>query len=109
MHDFRFRDFRFWCQKVLPLVYDDSLSYYEVLCKVRDYINKILENEDNLNSGLLELKEYVDDYFNTLNVREEIESVLDQMLEDGDFNELLGQWTAITTGEIDLILEEYYD
>ena len=26
--------FKFWCQKALPLVYDDSLSYYEVLCKV---------------------------------------------------------------------------
>ena len=26
--------FRFWCQTVLPLVYDDSLSYYELLNKV---------------------------------------------------------------------------
>ena len=25
--------FRLWCQKVLPLVYDDSLSYYELLFK----------------------------------------------------------------------------
>lgn len=41
-------EFKFWCQKVLPLVYDDSLSYYEVLCKVVDYINKMLENEQNL-------------------------------------------------------------
>lgn len=40
--------FRFWSQKVLPLVYDDSLSYYEVLCKVVDYINKMLENEQTL-------------------------------------------------------------
>ena len=36
--------FRFWCQKVLPLVYDDSLSYYEVLCKVVDYLNKAMED-----------------------------------------------------------------
>lgn len=36
------RAFRFWCQKVLPLVYDDSLSYYEVLCKVVDYLNKTI-------------------------------------------------------------------
>ena len=33
------KTFNFWCQKVLPLVYDDSLSYYELLCKVVDYIN----------------------------------------------------------------------
>ena len=35
--------FRLWCYKVLPLVYDDSLSYYEVLCKVVKYINELIE------------------------------------------------------------------
>ena len=33
--------FRYWCQKVLPLVYDDSLSYYELLCKVVDYLKML--------------------------------------------------------------------
>lgn len=37
--------FVFWCQKVLPLVYDDSLSYYEVLCKVVKYINDLIEQD----------------------------------------------------------------
>lgn len=32
-----------WCQKVLPLVYDDSLSYYEILCKLKAKINEIIE------------------------------------------------------------------
>lgn len=40
----RYDKFRFWCQKVLPLVYDDSLSYYEVLCKAANYINKLIED-----------------------------------------------------------------
>lgn len=35
-----------YCQKVLPLVYDNSLSYYEVLCKLT---NKINELETKLN------------------------------------------------------------
>lgn len=35
--------FRFWCQKVLPAVYDDSLSYYELLCKVIDKLNEVIE------------------------------------------------------------------
>ena len=26
---------RYWSHKILPLVYDDSLSYYEVLSKMR--------------------------------------------------------------------------
>ena len=44
--------FKFWCNKVLPTVYDDSLSYYEVLNKMATYLNDALENletmEDNL-------------------------------------------------------------
>lgn len=32
---------RFYCQKVLPLAYDDSLSYYELLCKVVKYVNDL--------------------------------------------------------------------
>ena len=30
---------RFWCNKILPLVYDDSLSYYETLCKIAEKLN----------------------------------------------------------------------
>ena len=50
------RPFRFWCQKVLPLVYDDSLSYYEVLCKVVDYINKLIETDKELIGDVEALK-----------------------------------------------------
>lgn len=50
------KPFRFWCQKVLPLVYDDSLSYYEVLCKVVDYINKLIETDRELISDVEGLK-----------------------------------------------------
>ena len=50
------RHFRFWCQKVLPLVYDDSLSYYEVLCKVVKYINNIIEEDKTIVADIAELK-----------------------------------------------------
>ena len=52
----KLNNFRFWCQKVLPLVYDDSLSYYELLCKVVDYINNIINNEKEITSELEALK-----------------------------------------------------
>ena len=39
---------KFWCQMVLPLVYDDSLSYYETLCKVTNYINKLIESDKEI-------------------------------------------------------------
>lgn len=53
-------NFRFWCQKVLPLVYDDSLSYYEVLCKIVKYINDIIDNEKELSDEFIELKKEVE-------------------------------------------------
>lgn len=51
------RHFRFWCQKVLPLVYDDSLSYYEILCKVVNYINNIIDANKELIEYANEIKE----------------------------------------------------
>lgn len=50
------KHFKFWCQKVLPLVYDDSLSYYEVLCKVVEYINKIIDDENGTLAQIKELR-----------------------------------------------------
>lgn len=38
---------RWFCQKVLPLSYDDSLSYYEVLCKLTGKMNEIIEAINN--------------------------------------------------------------
>jgi hypothetical protein len=51
--------FRFWCFKVLPLVYDDSLSYYEILCKVVDYINKLIEQDKVFSDEIEKLKKDV--------------------------------------------------
>lgn len=61
--------FRFWCQKVLPLVYDDSLSYYEVLCKCVDYINKLIEQDtltiseiDSVKKDLQTVEKWIADF-----------------------------------------------
>lgn len=88
--------FRFWCQKVLPLVYDDSLSYYELLCKTIDYLNKTMEDVDtlegdvtNLHKAYEQLQDYVNNYFNTLDVQEEINNKLDLMANNGTLNILL--------------------
>ena len=63
------KHFRFWCQKVLPLVYEDSLTYYEVLCKVVQYINElidsdkeIVENINELRAELEEVQNWIDSF-----------------------------------------------
>lgn len=47
---------RYWCYKVLPLVYDDSLSYYELLCKVVDKLNEIVKSENELDSVIKDIQ-----------------------------------------------------
>lgn len=63
------KTFKFWCQKILPLVYDDSLSYYETLCKVVEYINQLIDNDkiiseelENLKKELSEVKKWIDEF-----------------------------------------------
>jgi len=108
--------FRYWCQKVLPLVYDDSLSYYELLCKVVDYLNKTMEDVETLHSDVTslhtaynELQSYVNNYFSALDVQKEINNKLDQMANDGTLNILLQMHVRMvlpsndTTGETDTL------
>ncbi|MBO7731136.1 MAG: SGNH/GDSL hydrolase family protein [Methanobrevibacter sp.] len=88
--------FKMWCQKVLPQTYDDSLSYYEVLCKLKNHLNEVIENMDVLHDDVdalhvayQQLESYVNDYFDNLSVQTEINNKLDDMAEDGSLSELI--------------------
>lgn len=123
--------FRYWCQKVLPLVYDDSLSYYELLCKVVDYLNKTMEDVDTLhtdvdnlhdaydllqadmnnkytamtswmNNSYSALVSYVNNYFANLDVQQEINNKLDAMALDGTLATLMQPYIpAAVAADID--------
>lgn len=90
--------FKFWCQTVLPIVYDDSLSYYELLNKVVNYLNNVINDVSNMESnlqGLLtaytQLQNYVNSYFDNLDVQQEINTKLDEMVTDGTFDEIINE------------------
>ena len=99
---------KFVCANV-PMVFDDSLSYYEALCALWKYVqgmtdvinnNATLEEEFiekfNVLSGKFdELKTYVDTYFDNLDVQEEINNKLDAMAESGELGELLSQYIQL--------------
>ena len=81
------KHFRFWCQSVLPLVYDDSLSYYELLCKVVDYINKLIDTDkeifsdiDGIKQDLSVVQNWIDNYDTTF-----IKQVVDEYITVGVF------------------------
>lgn len=91
-------EFRFWCQKVLPLVYDDSLSYYELLCKVVIYLNNVIKTVNNISESMQnivvifeELKKFVEDYFKNLDVQDEIDKKLDEMAANGQLSSILAE------------------
>lgn len=83
------KPFEFWCQEVLPLVYDDSLSYYELLCKVVDYLNKLITDTSEISSEMQKLYSYVHDYFDNLDVQKEIDKKLDEMAASGALSEII--------------------
>ena len=110
--------FRFWCQKVLPLVYDDSLSYYELLCKVVDYINQLIKDNndmiteiDALKADLAVVKEWINN-FDTTTIKTLIEEQLMHMIivginDDGYIVYYIPQgWEEITfnTTQLDIFL-----
>ena len=82
--------FRFWCQKVLPLVYDDSLSYYEILCKVVTYINNLIDTDKEIFTELDSLKEElktVQDWINNFTT-EYAEKIIEKYLSTMIFVEI---------------------
>lgn len=99
---------RMWCYKVIPLVYDDSLSYYENLCKVVEYLNQVVSQQqvfgkdlEQLQNAINQLQEWVDN-FDTSFIKEEIEKYIATMIFVEVSNEgyivynIPEKWTDIT-------------
>lgn len=83
----------------VPSDFKDSMTYYELLAWLCDYlekqvlptINQSIEKYDELIEAFNTLKQYVDDYFKNLDVQEEINNKLDVMAEDGTLERLINQ------------------
>lgn len=116
---------RFWCQKVLPAVYDQSLSYYEALCKMGAFLNKMLEelekmqdNIDALHEAFVKLQAWVNaeierfetDMENRFNeFKQEIYELFEQCMEEANtyINEQLNKYKTETTEWLSQKFEEY--
>lgn len=58
------------CQKILPLVYDDSLSYYESICKLVDKINDLVDVINEQNDEILsQANAYTDSKLSEFSIR----------------------------------------
>lgn len=53
----------YWIQKIMPLVYDDSLSLYELVAKIADKLNEVINIVNPIGSGIDEyIKEAMEQY-----------------------------------------------
>lgn len=101
------RPFMFWAQTTLPTVFDDSLSYYEVLTKLCKMVNVLLENTDTAEHNIEaiadaygKLQDYVNHYFDTADFQDEVNAKLDEMAEDGTLSNLLEPFVTSEVSEL---------
>lgn len=83
--------FRFYCQKVLPAVFDDSLSYYEVLCKLQAKINEIISLDMSQNDAIKELQ----NYFSSLEIEPAVLAGLETLLAQGKLTTMLTAYVGL--------------
>lgn len=96
--------------KAIPLAFDESMSYYETLCGLLNYLKNVIiptlnNNADavaELQSLYEQLKNYVENYFTNLDVQQEINNKLDEMVKDGTIQSMLENY-------LNLINVRYYD
>lgn len=109
---------QFWCQKVLPLVYDESLSYYELLCKVAEKLNELIQHDSEQDQAIQEIKqainqlqEWIDNFDTTVIeqiVREYLATMIFVSISDGGYiiYTIPDTWKSITfnTTGLDIFL-----
>ena len=94
----------------LPTSYLESMTYYEMLLWFTNYLRDVIIPTVNNNAeAVVELQElfvklqnYVNDYFDNLDVQDEINNKIDEMVESGEFEEILSR--LVPSG-----IPHYYD
>lgn len=71
----------------------DAVTNYQLLCKVVEYLNKIIDNNNKQNYNISQLEQnfitlynFVNNYFSNLDVQEEINKKIDELITSGEFN-----------------------
>lgn len=99
------RPFQNFCCNNFPFIEEtfDNLTTYKMLCKIVGYLqDEIIPNVDNIGNSqneilekFNELKSYVDNYFDNLDVQEEINNKLDEMAENGELQSIINEFMKL--------------
>lgn len=92
--------FKWFCLENFPFIEGDfdAITEYQLLCKIVKKMNKVITSENELGTevekiskSLLEVKNYIDNYFNNLDVQDEINNKLNEMVEDGTLARIINE------------------
>lgn len=74
----------------------DAVTNYQLLCKVVEYLNGVIVNNNKQNGNINQLEQnfitlynYVKDYFDNLDLQNEINNKIDELITTGEFNSFL--------------------
>ena len=93
--------FKFFMLQNFPYIAEDfdSTTTYELMCKLAEYMNNVITNvnetDDNVNNlynAYNELQNYINSYFNNLDVQDEVNNKLNEMAENGELTEIISQY-----------------
>ena len=92
----------------LPTAFLESMTYYEALAWFCDFLqNKVIPTVNNnaeavkeLQDLFVELHDYVENYFDNLDVQEEINNKLDEMAQDGTLERLISNYLNLDSNVI---------
>ena len=77
----------------------DALTEWQLFCKIGKEINKIIDSQnivgeqaENLTNAFNSLSNYVNNYFENLDVQEEINNKLNEMVEDGTLETIISKY-----------------
>lgn len=90
----------------------DALTEWQLFCKLGKEINKIIDSQnvvgtemEKFSQAFIELKNYVDNYFDNLDVQDEINNKLNEMAKDGTLQTIIGNYVdayvATTNARLD--------
>ena len=81
----------------------DALTNYELISKVVEFLNKVISSQNEvidatneLSEAFQQLHDYVENYFDNLDVQEEINNKLDEMAENGTLLDLIIPYLNVT-------------
>lgn len=70
----------------------DALTNYELMCKIVEYLNATIEKTNELGNQV----EILTNWFNNLDVQEEINNKLDEMAESGELEEIITSYLQVS-------------